>query len=115
MKHIIMKGTYLGEFEEIVLLTVGILFDDSYGLAIKDEVEKRSGRKVMLSAIHKTLKRLEAKGFLNTKMGESTPVRGGRRKKLYSLTIYGKSVLSDAHELRTSMWSSVPAVVWESK
>ena len=110
-----MKGTYLGEFEEIVLLTVGILFDDSYGLAIKDEVEKRSRRKVILSAIHKTLKRLEAKGFLNTRMGESTPVRGGRRKKLYSLTIYGKSALSDAHELRTSMWSAVPSVVWESK
>src|SRR5262249_11856272 len=73
-----MKGTYLGEFEELVLLTVGILFDDAYGLAIVDELEKQSGRNVMMSAVHKALVRLEDKGYLRSRMGGATETRGGR-------------------------------------
>ena len=56
-----MKGTYLGEFEELVLLAVGILFGDAYGLAIIDELEKKTGRNIMISSVHKTLVRLEEK------------------------------------------------------
>src|SRR5690349_5181416 len=59
-----MKGTYLGEFEELVLLAVGILFDDAYGLAIVDELEHKTGRPIMMSAVHKVLVRLEDKGYL---------------------------------------------------
>jgi len=58
-----MKGTYLGEFEELVLLTVGILFDDAYGLAIVDELEKQTERTVLMSSVHKALVRLEEKGY----------------------------------------------------
>ena len=54
-----MKGTYLGEFEELVLLAVGILFGDAYGLAIIDELEKKTGRNIMISPVHKRLGRLE--------------------------------------------------------
>jgi DNA-binding PadR family transcriptional regulator len=64
-----MKGTYLGEFEELVLLSVGILFDDAYGLAIVDELEKQTGRNVMMSSVHKSLVRLEEKGYLKSRMG----------------------------------------------
>ncbi len=108
-----MKGTSLGEFEELVLLTVGILYEDAYGLSITDELERQTGRKVMISAVHKSLVRLETKGFLVSEMGGATHERGGRKKKLYFLTAAGKSALSHSRELRNKMWSSVPKVVWE--
>ena len=108
-----MKGTYLGELEELVLLTVGILYDDAYGLAIKDELEKQTGRKTMISSVHKVLVRLEDKGFLTSQMGGATEERGGRKKRLYSLTASGKKVLNQSKEMRNSMWDSVPKVVWK--
>lgn len=108
-----MKGTSLGEFEELVLLTVGILYNDAYGLGIRDELEKQTGRNVMISSVHKALVRLEDKGFLTSYMGGATEERGGRKKRLYELTVSGKKVLNQSKELRNSMWDSVPKVVWE--
>ncbi|MEQ8414311.1 MAG: helix-turn-helix transcriptional regulator [Imperialibacter sp.] len=108
-----MKGTYLGEFEELVLLTVGILYDDAYGLAIVDELEKQTGRNVMLSSAHKALVRLEDKGYLKSKMGGATESRGGREKRLYELTHAGAKVLEQSKELRNAMWNQVPKIVWE--
>src|SRR6187399_1952091 len=105
-----MKGTYLGEFEELVLLSVGILFDDAYGLAIVDELEKKTGRTIMISSVHKTLVRLEDKGYLKSHMGGATQERGGRDKRLYTLTQAGKKVLSQSHELRNAMWKEIPKV-----
>lgn len=107
-----MKGTYLGEFEELVLLSVGILFDDAYGLAIADELERQTGRNVMISSVHKALVRLEKKGYLKSRMGGSTATRGGRDKRLYQLTQAGKSVLAESRELRNGMWNQVPKIVW---
>ncbi len=108
-----MKGTSLGEFEELVLLTVGILNDDAYGLAITDELELRTRRKVTISAVHKSLVRLEKKGFLTSYIGGATESRGGRAKKLYELTTSGKNALKQSKELRTVMFEAVPKVVWE--
>lgn len=108
-----MKGTYIGEFEELVLLTVGILFDDAYGLAIVDELEKQTGRNVMMSAVHKALVRLEDKGYLRSRMGGATETRGGRDKRLYTLTQAGTKVLNQSREMRNSMWKQVPKIVWE--
>ncbi|MEQ9098203.1 MAG: helix-turn-helix transcriptional regulator [Imperialibacter sp.] len=108
-----MKETYLGEFEELVLLTVGILYDDAYGLAIVDELEKQTGRNVMLSSAHKALVRLEDKGYLKSKMGGATESRGGREKRLYELTHAGAKVLEQSKELRNAMWNQVPKIVWE--
>jgi PadR family transcriptional regulator, regulatory protein PadR len=108
-----MKGTYLGEFEELVLLSVGILFDDAYGLAIVGELEAQTGRNVMISSVHKALVRLEEKGYLKSKMGGATETRGGRDKRLYHLTEAGKKVLADSRELRNNMWKQVPKIVWE--
>jgi DNA-binding PadR family transcriptional regulator len=108
-----MKGTYLGEFEELVLLSVGILFDDAYGLAIADEIEQQTGRNVMISSVHKALVRLEEKGYLKSRMGGATESRGGREKRLYSLTRSGVSVLRESREMRNSMWKQVPKIVWE--
>ena len=110
-----MKGTHLGEFEELVMLTVGILFDDAYGLAITDELEKRTGRKVLISSVHKVLVRLEEKGYLKSHMGGATEQRGGRKKRLYTLTQPGKAVLNQTKDLRTSMWNQIPKIVWEGR
>jgi PadR family transcriptional regulator, regulatory protein PadR len=108
-----MKGTYLGEFEELVLLCVGILFDDAYGLAIVDELEKQTGRNIMISSVHKALVRLETKGYLKSHMGGRTDIRGGRDKRLYTLTQAGKKVLNESRELRNSLWNEIPKIVWE--
>ena len=108
-----MKGTHLGEFEELVLLTVGILFDNAYSLAIMDELKSQTGRKIILSSVHKALVRLEEKGYLSSKMGGATEARGGRQKRLYSLTQSGIQVVSQTRELRNNMWNQVPKIVWE--
>jgi PadR family transcriptional regulator, regulatory protein PadR len=107
-----MKGTSLGEFEELVLLAVGILFDDAYGLAVLDELESQTGRAMMISSVHKTLVRLEEKGYLKSRMGGATSARGGREKRLYTLTTAGKGVLAEMRELRNRMWNQVPKIVW---
>jgi len=108
-----MRGTSLGEFEELVLLSVGILFDDAYGLAIVDELQTKTGRNVMISSVHKALVRLEDKGYLKSRMGGGTNIRGGRDKRLYTLTPAGVSVLNEMRDLRNEMWNEVPKIVWE--
>ena len=108
-----MKGTYLGEFEELVLLTVGILHGNAYGLAVVDELERQTGRSVMISAAHKALVRLESKGYLKSKMGGATGERGGREKRLYTLTQAGVKVLSLSREIRNAMYKQVPKAVLE--
>lgn len=110
-----MKGTYLGEFEELVLLTVGILFDDAYGLAILDELERQTGRDIMISSVHKALVRLEDKGYLRSRMGGATESRGGRDKRLYSLTHSGITVVNQSREMRNAMWKQIPKIVWAGK
>jgi len=108
-----MKGTYIGEFEELVLLAVGILYDDAYGLAIVDELERQTGRPVTMSSVHKALVRLEEKGYLKSRMGGATEARGGRDKRLYTLTRAGVKAVDQSRELRNGMWAQVPKIVWE--
>lgn len=105
-----MKGTYLGELEELVLLTVGILHPDAYGVAVMDEIEAKADRKLNISAVHAVLKRLEDKGLLLSQMGGPTQERGGRRKRIFQLTAAGKKALEQAHELRTQMFDQIPKV-----
>ena len=108
-----MKGTHLGEFEELVLLTVGICYDDAYGLGITDEIEQRTGRRVTISSVHKALMRLEQKGFLHSQMGGATKERGGRKKRLFTITNSGKEALRDARAMRNALWQAIPQVVWD--
>jgi PadR family transcriptional regulator, regulatory protein PadR len=110
-----MKGTYLGEFEEIVLLAVGILSDDAYGVSIRKEIETQTGRDVNIGAVHTAIHRLETKGYLKSTFGESTNIRGGKRKRLFFLTAAGLKALSRSRELRTQMWSQFPAILSKSK
>ncbi len=108
-----MKGTHLGEFEELVLLTVGILYNDAYGLAITDEIEQRTGRTVTISSVHKALMRMEQKGFLHSYMGGATEERGGRKKRLFTITNSGKEALREAYTMRNALWQAIPTIVWD--
>lgn len=105
-----MKGTYLGELEELVLLTVGILYPDAYGVAVMDELEKQAGRSLNISAVHAVLTRLEEKGLLKSKMSDPTDERGGRRKRIFSMTASGKRALEEANELRSQMFNQIPKI-----
>jgi DNA-binding PadR family transcriptional regulator len=106
-----MKGTYLGEFEEVVLLTVALLEGEAYGINVKLEVEERTDRKINLSVIHSTLYRLEKKAYLNSALGEATKIRGGKRKRYFSITPFGVKSLKEAKSLRDGIWNAIPEYV----
>lgn len=103
-----MKGTNLGELEELVLLVVGVLFDEAYGVAIQEELLNRCERKATLSTIHVALHRLEEKGFLESRLDGATNERGGRRKLLFRVTKSGQKALAHAREMRNELWKAIP-------
>jgi len=104
-----MIETRLGEFEEVILLLVGILGEEAYAFRIAEEFESQTSRSVSIGAVHSTLTRLEEKGFVNSAMGQSTAERGGRRKRIYSITAYGRRALEAAMDFRLSLWRQYPA------
>lgn len=103
-----MAKEFLGEFEELVLTIVGILQEDAYGNAIVKEIKERVGRDTNLSAVHVTLYRLEDKGLIKSKMGGATNARGGRRKRIFTITNAGMSMLKTMKEARVELWKLVP-------
>lgn len=107
-----MKGTYLGEFEEVVLLAVAIQAGDAYGAAVVNEIEQQMGRSVNLGAVHSALNRLQEKGLVSSEMGGMTAERGGRRKRLYKVTAYGQRALEEIRQLRNQMWDAIPKTAW---
>lgn len=109
-----MKGTQLGEFEELILLIVGVLYPQAYGLNIRLEIQSQTGRTVALGAIHSALSRLEEKGFLKSKLAEETHQRGGRRKRLFTITAAGKAAMVKNHEMRNDLFNKIPNLAWES-
>lgn len=103
-----MSKTYIGEFEELVLTMVGILQDDAYGNAIVSEIKQRLNREVNLSAVHVTLYRLEDKGYVKSGMGGATNERGGRRKRIFTITNAGLAILRAMKESRMDLWKLIP-------
>ncbi|MFC3881735.1 PadR family transcriptional regulator [Algoriphagus namhaensis] len=103
-----MKGYHLGELEELILLTVGILDQEAYGVSVLEEIKRQTGRKVNISAIHTVLNRLEDKGFLTSQMGGATEERGGRRKRLFKLSGTGRSAITEIKELRNKLYDQLP-------
>lgn len=103
-----MKNKGLGEFEELVLLAVCILKGEAYGINVKKEVEKHSGRSILLGAVHITLYRLQDKGLLKSELGGNSEKRGDRRKRLFEITSQGMQQLEAAQEVRQKMWSLIP-------
>jgi len=105
-----MKETRLGEFEEVILLLIGILGDEAYAYRIAAEFEAQTKRNVSIGAVHSTLVRLDEKGFVTSAMGAPTAERGGRRKLIYTITASGRSVLKVSRDLRVSLWNQFPAM-----
>lgn len=103
-----MQKTKLGEFEELVLLTVIVLQEGAYGVAIKQELETRMETGLSVGSVQSALKRMEEKGFLTSEFGEATKKRGGRRKRIYTATPYGVRVLSELKTLRSGLWEAIP-------
>ena len=102
-----MKGSYLGEFQEIVLLSVLALQHEAYGVKIQSEIVEKSGRSISRGALHSALSRLEEKGFLSSRFGAATKVRGGKPKKFYEVTQSGKQALKDAESIRQQFHKSI--------
>ena len=105
-----MKQQTLGEFEELVLLMVAALHNEAYGVVILENLEERTKKSFNISAIHVALKRLEDKGFVKSRFGGITADRGGRRKKFYSITAYGKKMLDTQFELRSALYREIPKI-----
>lgn len=107
-----MNQHRLGEFEEIVLLTVAILNGDAYGVSIIEEIENQLNRRVSIGAVQTVLKRLESKKMVLSIFGEPSNIRGGKRKRIYSVTTLGKQVLKDTKDQRMALWSAIPEAVF---
>ena len=110
-----MKKYQLGEFEEVVMLIVGVLYDEAYGVAIKSEIQGRLERKVSVGALQSALRRLEKKGFLESRLGEANEQRGGKPKRYFTITAYGSKALEYNRDIRGKLWSDIPKVALELK
>jgi DNA-binding PadR family transcriptional regulator len=102
-----MRRSDLGEFEEVVLLAVAVLTPEAYSVAIAEELEKETRKTVTTGAVHAALQRLENKGMVSSKMGEATPERGGRRKRIFTLTGAGSRMIHQAREVRNRLWERI--------
>ncbi len=101
------KKAYLGEFEQIVLLAMIRLNKNAYGMTIRMEIDERIGRSVSIGAVYTTLERLEKKGLIVSKRGESTPQRGGKAKRYFHPTTAGKNKLKEARKNLETMWQGL--------
>lgn len=102
-----MRRSDLGEFEEIVLLAVAVLTPEAYSVVIAEELEKQTGKTITTGAVHAALQRLENKGLVTSQMGEATPERGGRRKRIFKVTVAGSRVLHEVRNVRDSLWERI--------
>jgi PadR family transcriptional regulator PadR len=101
----------LGDFEEVLMLIVGIVSeDDAYAYRISLEFKTQTGRSISIGATHSTLDRLENKGFLKSQIREGSTDRGERTKRIYKLTALGKRVLRESMEMRTNLWKQYPEI-----
>ena len=94
----------MGEFEELVLLTIAAIREEAYGVAIKDDIEIRTRRPISIGSLHSTITRLEDKGFVVSELGGATKERGGRRKRYFRLTSFGVSALNRVKTQRDELW-----------
>ncbi len=103
-----MSKDHIGELEELILLLVVMLKEEAYGLAIRKALKDQANRNVTIGAVHGTVNRLESKGFIESSMGGATEERGGRRKRIFSITASGKNVLQKSRDVKVSLWQQIP-------
>jgi DNA-binding PadR family transcriptional regulator len=97
----------LGEFEQIVLLAVLRIGDEAYAIPVRAEIRERARRQVARGALYTALDRLEGKGLLSSRMSEPRPERGGRSRRMYSVTPRGLAALRAARDTMQSLWSGL--------
>ena len=102
-----MRRSDLGEFEEIVLLAVAVLTPAAYSVVVAEELEQQTGKTVTTGAVHAALQRLENKGLVSSQMGEATSERGGRRKRIFMVTVAGSRVLHEVRGVRNGLWDRI--------
>ena len=103
-----MGKEHLGEFEELILLLIILLKEEAYGLALRHALKEHAGRTVTIGAVHGTVNRLESKGFIESSMGGASELRGGRRKRVFTITAAGKSMLEKSRDAKVTLWGKIP-------
>jgi PadR family transcriptional regulator PadR len=99
----------LGNLEEAVLL-IALYLDEVYAVSVAEEYTQQTGQRISVPAIHTVLSRLEDKGMLKSRMGEASPERGGRRKRLYEVTQLGLNLIREIRDERIRIWAKIPAL-----
>jgi len=102
-----MKAERLGEFEEFTLLAVRALGDNTYGVPIQQYVEKVTGRPISIGSIYAALARLEEKGFVRSTMSEAVAQRGGKSRRVYTVTPSGLRTARELHRVRERIWNAI--------
>ncbi len=110
-----MKGSNLGELEELIMLHVALLYDEAYGAAIMKEVKLRCNRSISLSTVHAALARLHEKGYVTSRYGGESTERGGRRKHLFRVTPAGQKVLEEVRTQRNTIWNDIPSIAFNTQ
>jgi PadR family transcriptional regulator PadR len=100
--------SYLGEFELMLLLAVIHLGDQAYGVPISRELEAHRAGDVSVGSVYAALERLEAKGLVTSRLGESTPERGGKAKRYFGITREGLRQVHETRRVLTTLWRTIP-------
>jgi DNA-binding PadR family transcriptional regulator len=105
------RREHLGEFEQIVLLAVLRLGEDAYGVPIRADIERRTGRSLTVGALYRTLDRLEAKGYVSSSFGDPSPERGGRSRRYFRIRPLGLRTLRASRDALAAMWEGLDPLV----
>jgi len=109
-----MAPIYLGEFEYAVLLAILHLDQEAYAVPVRELIEERTGRPVARGALYTALDRLEAKGCLRSRMGESTEERGGKARRYFTVTAAGLKAIKATHGALASMARGLETILERS-
>ena len=104
----------LGEFEQVVLLAILRLGDEAYAVSIRDEIARCTGRDASRGSVYITLDRLETKGYLRSRLADSTPQRGGRAKRYYALRPRAVEALKDSRRALVALWRGLESVLGQA-
>jgi DNA-binding PadR family transcriptional regulator len=107
------KGEYLGNFDLMLMLALLRMGEHAYGVTIARELEKQTGREVVVASVYATLERLQERGLVTSMLGESTPERGGRAKRYFRITGAGIREVRDAQRSLMNLWRGLPELKGE--
>lgn len=105
-----MNRAFISELEEMILLASGVLYPDAYAYNIRKEIKDQLGKSLSLASVHTVLYRLEKNGLLKSELGGQSEKRGGRSKRLFSLTKTGTETVQDIQNIRQAMWARMQSI-----